>query len=170
MQSSRIVPLASPPAGCAVPYSTTRDHCGALRTFSRNISKSALDIAPPLPGFATRRLCLPASPAQNPSSFFWGNVIICAVLAVLSAVPIPHSHSESRTPPLRVRGSSRIRAHRRDLARPQTQLISANDEFEFARANVAEQSVSNSTAQMFLNSIAQRTRAESQMKSALHQE
>jgi hypothetical protein len=27
-----------------------------------------------------------------------GDVIICAVLAVLSAVPIPRSHSESRTP------------------------------------------------------------------------
>jgi hypothetical protein len=33
MQSSRIIPLASAPAGCAVPYSTTRDHCGALTTF-----------------------------------------------------------------------------------------------------------------------------------------
>jgi hypothetical protein len=30
MQSSRVVPLASAPAGCAVLYSTTRDHCGAL--------------------------------------------------------------------------------------------------------------------------------------------
>jgi hypothetical protein len=35
MQSSRIVPLASAPAGCAVPYSTTRDHCGALKRLSR---------------------------------------------------------------------------------------------------------------------------------------
>ena len=30
MQSSRIVALASAPAGCAVPSSTTRDHCGPL--------------------------------------------------------------------------------------------------------------------------------------------
>ena len=37
----------------------------------------------------------------------WGIVIICAVLVVLSAVPIPRSHSESRTPLLRVRRSSR---------------------------------------------------------------
>ena len=44
VQSSRIVPLASAPAGCAVPYSTTRDHCGALKGFSRNISESARDI------------------------------------------------------------------------------------------------------------------------------
>ena len=36
-------------------------------------------------------------PAQTPSLFL-ENVIICAVLAVLSAVPIPRSHSESRTP------------------------------------------------------------------------
>ena len=42
MQSSRIVPLASAPAGYAVPYSTTHDHCAALKGFSRNISKSAL--------------------------------------------------------------------------------------------------------------------------------
>jgi hypothetical protein len=35
MQSSRIVRLASAPAGCAVPYSTTRDHCSALKEFSR---------------------------------------------------------------------------------------------------------------------------------------
>ena len=46
MQSSRIVPLASAPAGCAVPYSTTHDHCGALKGFSRNISKAALNLAP----------------------------------------------------------------------------------------------------------------------------
>jgi hypothetical protein len=32
-QSSRIVPLASAPAGCAAPYSTRRDHCGARRVF-----------------------------------------------------------------------------------------------------------------------------------------
>jgi hypothetical protein len=97
MQSSRIVPLASAPAGCAVPYSTTRDHCGALKTLSRNISNSALSLAAPCQGFATRRLCVPFSPAQTPSLFF-GDVIICAVLTVLSAAPIPHSHSESRTP------------------------------------------------------------------------
>ena len=48
-------------------------------------------------GFATRRLCLPTSPAQTPS-LFYGDVIVCAVLAVLSAIPIPCPHSESRTP------------------------------------------------------------------------
>ena len=34
MQSSRIVPLASAPAGCAVPYSTTRDHCNQINFLS----------------------------------------------------------------------------------------------------------------------------------------
>ena len=34
---SQVVPLASALAGCAVPYSTTRDHCGALKRFSRNV-------------------------------------------------------------------------------------------------------------------------------------
>ena len=32
MQSSRIVPLASAPAGYAVPYSTTRDHCNRINS------------------------------------------------------------------------------------------------------------------------------------------
>jgi len=41
MQSSRIVPLASAPACCAVPYSTTRDHCGWLRMFFARILKLA---------------------------------------------------------------------------------------------------------------------------------
>ena len=34
MQSSRIVPLASAPAGYAVPYSTTRDHCNQINFLS----------------------------------------------------------------------------------------------------------------------------------------
>jgi hypothetical protein len=41
MQSSHVVPLASAPAGCAVPYSTTRDHCGALKVFVARIVKLA---------------------------------------------------------------------------------------------------------------------------------
>jgi hypothetical protein len=40
MQSSRVVPLASAPAGCAVLYSTTRDHCGALKICREGFSKS----------------------------------------------------------------------------------------------------------------------------------
>ena len=68
MQSSRIVPLASAPAGCAVPYSTTHDHCGTLKGFSRNISKAALNLAPSVARASPLGDCAcPALPAQTPS-------------------------------------------------------------------------------------------------------
>jgi hypothetical protein len=170
MQSSRIVPLASAPAGCAVPYSTTHDHCGALKEFSRNISKAALNISPSCcQGFAVRRLCLPSFPRTDSDLAVWECDHLrrphCALGRSDPTLPLGKPDA-----PLRVRRSSRIRAHRRDLARPQTQLISANDEFQFARANLSKQSVSNSAAQMLFNRIAQGTRSQSRMKAALHQE
>jgi hypothetical protein len=49
-----------------------------------------------LPGLRRSGDC--ACPPAHTPSLFVGDVIICAVLAVLSAVPIPRSYSESRTP------------------------------------------------------------------------
>ncbi len=97
MQSSRIVPLASAPAGCAAPYSTTHDHCGTLKGFSRNISKAALNLAPSVARASPLGDCAcPRLPHRLRVVF--RNVIICVVLTVLSAVPIPRSYSQSRTP------------------------------------------------------------------------
>jgi hypothetical protein len=122
MQSSRIVPLASAPAfarlrrgrpvGCAVPYSTTRDHCGALKGFRENLQIGAGYLAALLPGLRHSEP-VPTLFSRTDSEFgLWGNVIICAVLAVLSAVPIPHSQLGKPNAPLRVRRSSPDRAHR----------------------------------------------------------
>jgi hypothetical protein len=91
MQSSHIVPLASAPASCAVPYSTTRDHCGALRTLSPNISNSALNIAPALARASPLGDCACPFPPHRLRVCLRTVVIICAVLAVLSALPIPRS-------------------------------------------------------------------------------
>jgi PAS domain S-box-containing protein len=91
MQSSRIVPLASAPASCAVPYSTTRDHCGALRTLSLNISNSALNIAPALARASPLGDCACPFPPHRLRVCLRRVVIICAILAVLSALPIPRS-------------------------------------------------------------------------------
>jgi hypothetical protein len=83
-----------------VPYSTTHDHCGALKGFSRKSLDPVghhIAVTDPAYGFALGDCACRLS--RTDSEFgLWGNVIICAVLTVLSAVPIPRSHSESRTP------------------------------------------------------------------------
>jgi len=57
------------------------------------------------------------SPSQTPILFV-EDVIICAVLAVLSAVPIPCSQLGKPDAPLRVRRSSRHTAYRQDRVSP----------------------------------------------------
>jgi len=49
-------------------------------------------------GACRRSETVPALFSLTDSELVVEDVIICAVLAVLSAVPIPRSHSESRTP------------------------------------------------------------------------
>jgi hypothetical protein len=170
MQSSRIVSLASAPAGCAVPYSTTRDHCGALRTLSRYISNLALNIPPALPGLRHSKDCAHPFLPHRLRVGFVGN---CDHLRRPRSA---FGRSDPTLPlgkppaPLRVHRSSRDRAHRRGLTRPQRQFVSRDDEFQAARANADKQGIGDCAAQMFLNRIAQRTRAEARMKSALHQE
>ena len=124
MQSSRIVPLASAPAGCAVPYSTTRDHCGTLKRFSRNISKAGAE--------SRRRQSARASPLGDcafPSFPHRLRVWFVGKCDHLRRPRCALGRSDPTLPlgkpdaPLRVRRSSRIRAHRRDLARPQCQLV-----------------------------------------------
>ena len=124
MQSSRIVPLASAPAGCAAPYSTTRDHCGALRTLSRNISKSALNVALTLTRASPlRRLCLPFSSRTDSDFVLWECDHLrrprCALGRSDPALPLGKPN-----PALRVRRSSLIKAHRKSIYGTRVNLIS----------------------------------------------
>jgi hypothetical protein len=64
--------------------------------FAKHLELGAEYRAASRQGFATRRLFLPFLPHRL-RVCLRRNVIICAVLAVLSAVPISRSHSESRT-------------------------------------------------------------------------
>jgi len=92
---------------CAVRHSTTRDHCDALKSLSRSISNRALNISLPCcQGFATRRQCLPCSPAQTPSLFV-GDVIICAGPRCAFGRSDPALPLAKPDAPLRVRRSSR---------------------------------------------------------------
>lgn len=70
----------------------------AQRVFAKHLKSGAESHAVSRQGFATVGDCACPASRTDSDSGLWGNVIICAVLAVLSAVPIPHSHSESRTP------------------------------------------------------------------------
>jgi hypothetical protein len=65
---------------------------------------------------AARRLCPPSSPSQT-LSLFVGDVIICAVLAVLSAVPIPPPTRKAGRPAAGAQIIT-IRAYRQDRVRP----------------------------------------------------
>ena len=82
--------------------STTRDHCGCASKDYREISLDPVGhhiaVTDPAYDFALGDCACPSFPAHTPSLVCGGNVIICVVLTVLSAVPIPHSHSQSRTP------------------------------------------------------------------------
>ena len=97
MQSSHIVSLGLRSGRLRVAvFHNARSLRRAQNVFAKHCNRALNISLPSCQGFATRRLCLPCSPAQTPSLFV-RDVIICAVLAVLSAVPIPRSHSESRT-------------------------------------------------------------------------
>ncbi len=72
--------------------------------------------------------------------------------------------------PLRVRRSSRDRAHPRGLTRPQSQVVAANDEFQTARSDSSQKGICDCAAQMLFNRVSQRTCAKSRMKAALHKE
>jgi hypothetical protein len=98
------------------PQSASYSTCGApidnkvvafLRFNSKRLGKAAVSQLSDNPALFGRNVrlmrlrrgetVLAVFPAQTPTLPF-GIVIICAVLSVLSAVPIPRSHSESRTP------------------------------------------------------------------------
>jgi hypothetical protein len=63
MQSSRIVPLASAPAGYAAPYSTRRDHCGG--SHSVRVTAIVPSVLSKLLFFNGHRFCV------NRSSILW---------------------------------------------------------------------------------------------------
>ena len=159
MQSSHIVPLASAPAGCAVPYSTTRDHCGALRTLLRRSRNPALNIAPPLPGLRHSET-VPTRLSRTDSELVFGKCDHLRRPRCAFGRSAPYSRAESRTRLCGCADDHELELIAQTLTRPQRQLAAGDNKFQTARSNSGKQGIRDRAAQIFFDRISQWTRAE----------